>query len=91
MAGELNPFGVDLNHHLIPDPVAGAIHCLLDRIRFLEKEIGKGACAPDGESLEEECTDCDAKEVCETDAQQSYLQETKDEATNVNTMLRNTG
>lgn len=65
---ELNPYGVDLNHHLIPDPVAGAIQCMLDRIRFLEKEIGKGACSPDGEDLEEECVDCEAKDVCETDS-----------------------
>lgn len=68
VTGELNPYGVDLNHHLIPDPVAGAIQCMLDRIRFLEREIGVGACAPDGESVEEECADCEAKEVCETDA-----------------------
>ena len=65
VASELNPYGVDLNHHLIPDPVAGAISCLLDRIRFLEHEIGKGACIPDGEQIEEECYDCDAKEVCD--------------------------
>lgn len=80
VAGELNPFGVDLNHHLIPDPVAGAIQCLLDRIRFLEKEIGKGACAPDGESLEEECVDCEAKDVCESDGQ-----------SDTSTVLRKTG
>lgn len=62
---ELNPFGVDLNHHLIPDPVAGAINCLLDRIRLLEIELGKGGCIPGGEQIEDECYDCDAKEVCE--------------------------
>jgi serine O-acetyltransferase len=67
-AGELNPYGVDLNHHLIPDPVAGAIQCLLDRIRFLEIEIGKGACTPDGEPVEEDCADCEAKTVCETES-----------------------
>ena len=66
--GELNPYGIDLNHHLIPDPVAGAIQCLLDRIRFLEIEIGKGACTPDGESVEEDCADCEAKSVCETES-----------------------
>lgn len=67
VSGELNPYGVDLNHHLIPDPVAGAIQCMLDRIRFLEKEIGGRACAPEGDSLDEECVECDAKEVCETE------------------------
>ena len=64
VVGELNPFGVDLNHHLIPDPVAGAISCLLDRIRLLEQELGKGGCLPGGTQLEEECYDCDAMEVC---------------------------
>ena len=78
--GELNPYGVDLNHHLIPDPVAGAIQCLLDRIRFLEKEIGKGACAPDGVDLEEECLDCEAKDVCESD-----------ETSSVSKVMRKTG
>lgn len=65
VSGELNPFGVDLNHHLIPDPVAGAISCLLDRIRLLEQELGKGGCIPGGEQLEDECYDCDAKDVCD--------------------------
>ena len=65
VTSELNPYGVDLNHHLIPDPVAGAISCLLDRIKFLERELGKGACIPDGEQAVDECHDCDAKEVCE--------------------------
>jgi len=63
--GQLNPFGIDLNHHLIPDPVAGAINCLLDRIRLLEQELNKGGCLPGGEQLDDECYDCDAKEVCD--------------------------
>lgn len=62
---QLNPFGVDLNHHLIPDPVAGAINCLLDRIRLLEQELDKGGCLPGGEQPDDECYDCDAKEVCD--------------------------
>lgn len=61
---EPNPYGIDLNHHLIPDPVAGAISCLLDRIRLLEQELGKGGCLPGGEQLEDECYDCDAIDVC---------------------------
>lgn len=31
--------GVDLNHHLIPDPVGRAIGCLLDRIDHLEAQL----------------------------------------------------
>ena len=53
---ELNG-GIDLNHHLISDPVAEAIGCLLDRIRQLETQVGI-----DGEA---ECVECDAKQVCE--------------------------
>jgi serine O-acetyltransferase len=59
-----NPYGVDLNHHLIPDPVAGAISCLVDRIRLLEKQVGAGGCMP-GMEPDEECVDCDAADVCE--------------------------
>lgn len=35
-AGRLNPYGIDLDHHLIPDPVGKAIACLLERIDLLE-------------------------------------------------------
>lgn len=58
--------GIDLNHHLIPDPVAEAVHCLLERIRLLEQQVGVHGCLPDGSSAEDECDDCDARQVCET-------------------------
>lgn len=32
--------GIDLDHHLMPDPVGKAISCLLDRIATLEKRLG---------------------------------------------------
>ncbi|MCU7811874.1 MAG: serine O-acetyltransferase [Candidatus Thiodiazotropha sp. (ex Notomyrtea botanica)] len=57
--------GVDLNHHLIPDPVAEAIACLLERIRLLESEVGVHGCLPGGEIPEDECRQCDARLVCE--------------------------
>jgi len=63
----LNPYGVDLNHHLIPDPVAGAISCLLERIRLLEQALGSHGCLPDGTPVDAECDDCEAREVCEPD------------------------
>lgn len=56
----LNPYGVDLNHHLIPDPVADAISCLVDRIRALENELGISA-DDDGR----QCADCGATDVCD--------------------------
>lgn len=63
-----NPHGIDLNHHLIPDPVAGAIACLLDRIRLLEDRLGMHGCLPGGEAVEDECDDCEARQVCETES-----------------------
>jgi serine O-acetyltransferase len=63
----LNPYGVDLNHHLIPDPVAGAINCLLDRIRLLEQAVGSHGCLPGGTQPEDECDECEARDVCETE------------------------
>ena len=56
---------IDLNHHLIPDPVADAIGCLLERIRLLEQQVGVHGCIPGGEAPEDECNRCDAKLVCE--------------------------
>lgn len=56
---------IDLNHHLISDPVAEAITCLLDRIRLLEQAVGVHGCLADGQNAEDECDDCDAKQVCE--------------------------
>jgi serine O-acetyltransferase len=38
-AGFLNPYGIDLDHHLIPDPVGKAISCLLSRIDALEEKL----------------------------------------------------
>jgi len=66
-AATLNPYGVDLDHHLIPDPVAGAISCLLDRIRLLEQAVGSHGCLPGGIQPEDECDDCEARDVCETE------------------------
>ncbi|MET0026397.1 MAG: serine O-acetyltransferase [Candidatus Thiodiazotropha sp.] len=57
--------GIDLNHHLIPDPVADAISCLLERIRLLEREVGIYGCMPGGEKPQDECRECDAQKVCE--------------------------
>lgn len=65
-AGALNPYGIDLNHHLIPDPVGRAISCLLDRIETLEKALATGA-KTGGEALV--CGDCGADNVCESEAE----------------------
>jgi serine O-acetyltransferase len=52
---------------LIPDPVAGAINCLLDRIRLLEQAVGSHGCLPGGTQPEDECDECEARDVCETE------------------------
>lgn len=36
---QIDEHGIDLNHHLMPDPVGKAISCLLERIDALEKQI----------------------------------------------------
>jgi serine O-acetyltransferase len=44
----LNPYGGNLDHHLMSDPVTSAVACLLDRIRLLEKQVGVHSCVPGG-------------------------------------------
>lgn len=64
-AGEVNPFGIDLNHHLIPDPVGKAISCLVDRIGVLEKRLAAETLAvADGGGKGDLC---EAQDVCEHD------------------------
>ena len=64
-AGEMNPYGIDLNHHLIPDPVGRAIACLVERIELLETSIK----ANSGRVLDKaDCVECEAQEVCEDEA-----------------------
>lgn len=68
--GLLNPYGIDLNHHLIPDPVGKAISCLVDRIEILEGQILKHVHKENGHvTLNHECEECEAINVCEPDEQ----------------------
>lgn len=57
----LNPYGVDLNHHLIPDPVAAAIACLVDRIEELETRAGL---TRENGGVDTNCRSCDGPSVC---------------------------
>jgi serine O-acetyltransferase len=54
---------LDLDHHLIPDPVGKAIGCLLDRIETLEQDLRqlRGVAAPPAAS---QCGPCAAGELC---------------------------
>lgn len=40
-AGQLNPHGIDLDHHLIPDPVGRAMSTMLERIDQLEAQLAE--------------------------------------------------
>jgi serine O-acetyltransferase len=55
-----NTSGIDLDHHLVPDPVGKAISCLTDRLDKLEEGQEKlFSIRADGE-----CATCDAETVC---------------------------
>jgi serine O-acetyltransferase len=65
--GDINPYGIDLNHHLIPDPVGRAISCLMERIEQLEMKLSM----PDDENRMDDCEDCEALDICDSDAMES--------------------
>lgn len=54
-----NPHGIDLDHHLVPDPVGKAINCLLERIDQLEARQEKLSV--------EHCESCEAESVCRSE------------------------
>lgn len=56
--------GIDLDHHLIPDPVGRAISCLLQRIDVLEQQLTQHE--------SEECTACGEDRLCDSPAFDSY-------------------
>lgn len=71
-AGELNPYGVDLNHHLIPDPVGRAMTCLVERISVLEEKL-ESAYATQKPHDDGDCKECEANEVCDVEASESSM------------------
>jgi serine O-acetyltransferase len=52
--------GIDLDHHLIPDPVGKAMSCLLERLEALEAERAESKKA-------EDCQTCEADTVCHSE------------------------
>ena len=55
-----NRHGIDLDHHLIPDPVGKAISCLMERLDELEaRQAGL-----DNKAADEDCDHCVAESVC---------------------------
>lgn len=51
--------GIDLDHHLIPDPVGKALSCLIERIETLERQLPS-----DGAGRQERCPRCEAEGTC---------------------------
>jgi serine O-acetyltransferase len=72
-AGTLNPHGIDLNHHLIPDPVGKAISCLMDRISDMESQLQAMSAGVNSRD-EDQCEDCEAEALCETDRSNANVQ-----------------
>ncbi len=57
-----NTIGIDLDHHLIPDPVGKAIACLMERIEALEMRLRAR-----GDAVEGQCSHCEADDLCGTE------------------------
>lgn len=54
-----DPRGIDLDHHLVPDPIGKAISCLSERLDRMEARQER--CEDFGEK---DCSHCDAESVC---------------------------
>lgn len=54
-----NPRGIDLDHHLTPDPVGKAINCLVERLDKLEAQQERLVVLHS-----DDCDGCDAEGVC---------------------------
>jgi serine O-acetyltransferase len=61
-ANSNNIYGINLDHHLIPDPVGRAIACLMERIEVLEGQLRK-----QGEAVNGQCRPCEADDLCGTE------------------------
>lgn len=57
-----NRHGIDLDHHLIPDPVGKAISCLMERIDELEAKQAEFHKL----TTDEHCQACEAETICTT-------------------------
>jgi serine O-acetyltransferase len=57
-----NALGINLDHHLIPDPVGKAIVCLMERIEVLEAKLRN-----QGEAVDSQCSVCEADDLCGTE------------------------
>ncbi len=65
-----NIYGINLDHHLIPDPVGRAIACLMERIEVLEGQLRK-----QGEAVDSQCHTCEADDLCGTEVARQMRKE----------------
>ena len=65
-----NIYGINLDHHLIPDPVGRAIACLMERIEVLEGQLRK-----QGEPVDGQCHTCEADDLCGTEVARQLRKE----------------
>lgn len=56
--------GINLDHNILPDPVAKSIACLVERIDHLERELAELRQQPEPEDKHEQCKVCSAGELC---------------------------
>ncbi|MGM0594419.1 MAG: serine O-acetyltransferase [Pseudomonadota bacterium] len=56
---------IDLDHHLIPDPVGKAIGCLMQRIEYLESRL-------EDKAIDEGCVSCGEERLCQPEGFDSY-------------------
>ena len=61
-AAGADALGINLDHHLIPDPVGKAIACLMERIEVLEETLRE-----QGEPVDGQCSTCEADDLCGTE------------------------
>ncbi|MDW8323034.1 MAG: serine O-acetyltransferase [Burkholderiales bacterium] len=62
-----NSLGINLDHHLIPDPVGRAIACLMERIEALETALRQR-----GEAVDGQCSVCAADDLCGAQNTQAF-------------------
>lgn len=56
--------GINLDHNVMPDPVAKSIACLIERIETLEKELAELRHEPPPPDHSGECRACSAGDLC---------------------------
>lgn len=56
--------GINLDHNLLPDPVAKSIACLIERIETMEKELAELRHEPPPADHSGQCRTCSAGDLC---------------------------